>query len=143
MLGLASLYLLKARRYTAEPDLVGPDRYSCTCLAGYANGVCIYDYIVPYQDRCSVMNSRHPNPWNSSHIQPTGPFSGNCDMDVDECQSFPCENGGTCSESASSDPSDAVTLHAYRCVCVDGWSNGLCEYDFLENYATPISGNVL
>ena len=54
-----------------------------------------------------------------------GTLSGNCDIDVDECKSFPCKNGATCTDSTTE---SAVSYHAYQCTCVSGFANGVCEY---------------
>merc|ERR1711995_187282 len=31
--------------------------YQCTCVAGFANGVCEYDYITEFETECTVMES--------------------------------------------------------------------------------------
>ena len=64
--------------------------YQCTCVAGFAKGVCEYDFISEYTTECTVMES-DDNPGEER-------LSGNCDIDVDECSSFPCQNGATCTE---------------------------------------------
>ena len=48
-------------------------------------------------------------------------YGGNCDLDVDECQSSPCAHDNQCVDSHN-DPS--VPKHAYRCICSQGWANG-------------------
>ena len=64
-------------------------------------------------------------------------FAGiHCEVDVNECASNPCDNGATCFDSTTS--SD-VAVHAYRCVCAPGFGNGLCEYDFISEYAAECS----
>jgi hypothetical protein len=63
--------------------------YRCTCMAGFANGWCDYDYAVEYALQCNVSNSG-----------PSGELSGNCDTDVDECLSSPCANGAECFDSS-------------------------------------------
>lgn len=89
----------------------GIDEYACHCLAGYANGVCEYDYISQYDTECTIMSG------------------GSCDIDVDECASNPCVNGAACVDSTV----DAtITVHAYRCMCAAGYAGGLCDYDFID-----------
>ena len=53
-------------------------------------------------------------------------LTGNCDVDVNECLSNPCANGATCRDSTATIyiPSDS-----YRCTCMPGFSNGLCDSD--------------
>lgn len=41
-------------------------------------------------------------------------------VDVDECNSFPCENNGTCINS----------LGSYTCNCSEGWQNEDCKEGF-------------
>ena len=61
------------------------------------------------------------------HLEPDTPrLAGNCDLDVDECDSSPCQNGATCTESSVE---STVSFHAYQCTCVAGFANGVCEYD--------------
>ena len=96
-------------------------------MAGFANGVCEYDSITEYAAECQVMES-----------QDFSTMGGNCDIDVDECVSSPCVNGAVCAESNSTTNTTVdsdVSLHAYRCTCVAGFANGVCEYDFITEYA--------
>ena len=115
--------------------------YQCTCVAGFANGVCEYDgdvrdredppygFIVEYASECDVQesNGADNDGWMTPHLEPDTPrLAGNCDLDVDECDSSPCQNGATCSESSVE---ASVSIHAYQCTCVAGFANGVCEYD--------------
>ena len=45
-------------------------------------------------------------------------------MDMDECASQPCANGGVCSDSTSS---AAVPFDAYHCDCAPGWACKNCD----------------
>eukprot|EP01049_Picozoa_sp_SAG25_P018312 SAG25_NODE_5198_length_690_cov_0.742809_2_plen_169_part_01 len=65
--------------------------YQCTCVAGFANGVCEYNFIAQYKTECTVMESMS-NVNNKT-------LSGNCNLDVDECKSKPCLNGALCTDS--------------------------------------------
>ena len=38
-------------------------------------------------------------------------------VDVDECASSPCQNGGTCTDD----------VNGYKCVCVEGYTDDNCE----------------
>ena len=93
--------------------------YQCTCVAGFANGWCEYDFISEYSEECTVFES-------SVHAL----HGGNCDVDVDECVSGPCQHDALCSDSAGVITSGNLTgvrdqlnhsvlvaAHAYRCSC--------------------------
>eukprot|EP01050_Picozoa_sp_SAG11_P021714 SAG11_NODE_3923_length_2147_cov_0.846680_1_plen_456_part_10 len=94
--------------------------YQCTCVAGFANGVCEYDFITELTSECEILESEQSEA-----------LDGNCNIDVDECASNPCENGATCIESSVH---SAVSFHTYQCRCVAGFANGVCEYDFISEY---------
>ena len=55
----------------------------------------------------------------------TGP---NCKVDINECQSSPCQNGAPCTEP---------TLGAYECVCPPGYTGIHCETDLDECASGP------
>ena len=50
----------------------------------------------------------------------------NCAIDIDECASSPCQNGGECIDSAGSGELFTVSYDAYRCQCQPGYANGMC-----------------
>eukprot|EP01049_Picozoa_sp_SAG25_P015766 SAG25_NODE_3333_length_1125_cov_1.813840_1_plen_294_part_10 len=79
--------------------------YACDCFPGFANGVCTYEVIAAFDAQCHV------------------PVGGNCDVDVDECASNPCQINATCAESTTE---ASIPFHAYRCYCAAGWANGTC-----------------
>lgn len=102
------------------PSSFPPDTYSCHCRHGFANGLCSYGFIPEYQQECTTV------------------FDGNCDLDVDECASSPCVNGAQCADSSS----DATILaHAYTCACTAGFANGLCDYAYLANYSAQCANS--
>ena len=91
-------------------DYVIPaNAYRCTCVAGYANGACDYEYISEVRTECTVDHSAASS------------LTGNCDIDVDECSSIPCANSGACTESSSAESPDfQVVVDAFSCDCVAG-----------------------
>merc|ERR1712093_898898 len=119
-------------------------RAARTLVAGFANGVCEYDFISEYTAECTVMESDDNSGeevvmsgWGEAVdgweglANWTTTLSGNCDIDVIECASSPCQNGATCTESTVE---SSVSFHAYQCTCVAGFANGVCEYDFISEY---------
>ena len=96
-------------------------RFRCTCAAGYANGYCAYTPIAQYASKCNVTEG------------------GTCDIDVDECASSPCKNGATCSDSTKS---LSIPKHAFSCSCAAGYTNGVCKYQYVMQYALNCSVSV-
>ena len=83
--------------------------FSCTCVAGYANGICSAIHMYEYVQQCG---------------EAAATSTGVCDIDMDECSSTPCQSGGTCTTTATPD--------TYTCTCVDGWTGHDCEVDIDE-----------
>ncbi|KAJ7993401.1 hypothetical protein DPEC_G00272060 [Dallia pectoralis] len=55
-------------------------------------------------------------------------FTGRrCQIEVDECLSYPCQNGGTCSDQ----------VNGFTCQCPDGFTGTLCETDIDECMDSP------
>jgi hypothetical protein len=55
-------------------------------------------------------------------------YSGEaCHVDIDECASQPCRNGGSCVDGANE----------FACVCVGGYTGGLCAVDIDECASQP------
>jgi len=81
-------------------------------LAGYTNGNCsTYTIIDEFAVQCAVA------------------LGGNCDVDVDECLSFPCQNGAACTDSTDV---DGMAAWHYECACVNGFAGVNCELDINE-----------
>ena len=63
---------------SADDASIPVHTYQCVCLSGFANGACGYtDYLSEYTAQCTVPNSA------------ANAYTGNCDVDVDECDSSP------------------------------------------------------
>ncbi|XP_065067438.1 fibropellin-1-like isoform X3 [Rhopilema esculentum] len=55
-------------------------------------------------------------------------FTGrNCESDINECESLPCFNGGTCRND----------VNRFQCTCIAGYSGIHCEEDINECASTP------
>ena len=50
-----------------------------------------------------------------------------CVIDVDECASKPCKNGAACMDSMHT---QNIPAEQYSCGCMQGYSDGMCVYDF-------------
>ena len=71
--------------------------YRCACQAGFANGTCSVDWM----DRVALYIGLCDQP------------NGNCDLEIDECMSRPCDTGFTCLD-LSQDAVDPIP-DAYVC----------------------------
>jgi hypothetical protein len=85
---------------TTNPSMK-PTQYSCTCAPGYANGICEFDYLIRYTPQCTV-------------AFPTSLANGNCDVDINECASLPCDHEGRCFDSGTR---QSVAADSYTCDC--------------------------
>lgn len=53
-------------------------------------------------------------------------------LDINDCESNPCKNGGTCIDGVNS----------YKCICSDGWEGAYCETSESSLLRTDSSGVV-
>jgi len=72
-------------------------------------------------------------------ICPTGYTGESCDIDINECDSDPCQNGATCTET-----SDGIipTTGVYHCECNLGFTGPNCEIDIDECNTNPSASYV-
>jgi hypothetical protein len=84
-------------------DVVPVDAFSCSCADGFANGVCQYDdQLDQYEELCNKT------------------LGAQCNIDVDECQSNPCQNEGTCLATGISNwqvPPSSTEQRIYTSLC--------------------------
>ena len=57
-----------------------------------------------------------------------------CDVDIAECASAPCENGGVCTDSVSD---ASIDVDTYSCGCAAGWEGENCSGDVDECSSYP------
>ena len=87
--------------------------YTCRCQSGYTKGLC-NTTMSEYSTLCAVFGG------------------GNCDEDINECLSKPCKHGAACAES---NRDSTVPVGKYYCRCAAGYSNGMCAYTSIKQYA--------
>ena len=75
----------------------------------------MYDYISEYSAECTVASSQ------------SGNMTGNCDMDVDECASHPCQHNATCLHQVIEWECDCVEVTNIRTGHREAYDGELCE----------------
>uniref|UniRef100_A0A8C9EYG0 Crumbs cell polarity complex component 1 n=1 Tax=Pavo cristatus TaxID=9049 RepID=A0A8C9EYG0_PAVCR len=113
-------------------NLIG--RYYCICPLGYTGKHCfkqpflcvMENYYTPF---IHILNSlltlsREPCANPAPALSPAG---ANCELEVDECQSRPCQNGATCRDAPA----------AFSCSCPPGYTGSHCETDISECSSAP------
>uniref|UniRef100_A0A0K0DJ67 Sushi, nidogen and EGF-like domain-containing protein 1 n=1 Tax=Angiostrongylus cantonensis TaxID=6313 RepID=A0A0K0DJ67_ANGCA len=60
----------------------------------------------------------------------------NCDVNIDDCASQPCQNGGTCTDQFCEDD-----INTFNCLCKPGYSGRLCEIRISQCAFSPCMNN--
>ena len=58
-----------------------------------------------------------------------------CNVDVNECDSNPCQNGAACVDSGNTSLSYVVEHDTFTCLCTDGYAHGICDYTPIDEYS--------
>lgn len=99
------------------------NKFTCSCAAGFTGGnllqnayflfqTCIFEAII-----CGM-----------SRVFPYFSSTGSrCELEINECLSDPCLNGGVCEDQPG----------GYVCNCAVGFSGDHCEVDIDECYSAP------
>ena len=72
------------------------------------------------QVRCAACNDGWKDADTTASHSPLA-----CSVDIDECVSKPCQNGGTCLQSG--EQGSVIIAGLYQCVCLVGYTGDDCE----------------
>ncbi|KAK5851610.1 hypothetical protein PBY51_023150 [Eleginops maclovinus] len=121
----------------------GVGEYTCLCWPGYEGPNCEVDVDecaeTPCDNAGECFERSDPSHWEldwelsfadaAGYICQCQPgFAGeNCSVNIDECESEPCQNGGTCEDQ----------INGYTCTCSQGFLGEHCEVDVDECESQP------
>ncbi|XP_068613126.1 protein eyes shut homolog [Brachionichthys hirsutus] len=101
--------------------------YQCLCAPGWIGEFCQYVgnacLIIPHRclNGATCITTNHPPSSPQYTCKCAIGFTGvNCETEIDECDSSPCQHNGTCSD----------LVGYYECQCLTGFLGSKCEVDF-------------
>ncbi|KAM6985160.1 protein crumbs homolog 2a [Aplochiton taeniatus] len=97
----------------------GVNHYTCICPYDYSGALCQWDYppIRCEKDVQCVNGVCEEGLWGANCSCTPGFTGDSCELELDECQSNPCSNGGSCLDR----------LNRFLCVCPGGFSGATCD----------------
>uniref|UniRef100_A0A674AKK3 Sushi, von Willebrand factor type A, EGF and pentraxin domain-containing protein 1 n=1 Tax=Salmo trutta TaxID=8032 RepID=A0A674AKK3_SALTR len=98
------------------------NQFTCSCADGFTGGVPLPLYQAPWALQLALFIT------SKGHISCNyrkGKTSSHCELEIDECLSSPCLNGGVCDDLEGG------------CQCVEGYRGRLCQVDVDECQANP------
>jgi Notch-like protein len=121
--------------------------YACTCMDGYTDSDCETEIAECVSSPCKngatcIDLAEEPSlEIEGGVIGPdyyncrcTDGWDGhNCDSDINECDSSPCQNGSECNEE----------IDVFACACLEGFSGFLCEVDDDECTSQPCKNQAI
>lgn len=125
------------------PCLEGLKEYACLCWPGYKGENCEIDIDecaeAPCENDGECFERSDLSHWEmdwelnfadaSGYICQCQPgYAGeNCSVDIDECESEPCQNSGTCEDR----------VNGYTCLCAHGFTGDICEINIDDCESQP------
>ena len=95
-------------------------------------------------DSIKLANSQDESSWEEYEDVGPGVFDcahcagyigGVCEIDIDEWESSPCQNGGTCCDSTTD--GQPVDPDSCECVCFAGYGGIICDVALDEGHSSP------
>jgi len=112
------------------------DAFECTCAEGWSGGICELevDPCPKGSNDCDGLRAecifvgagKHECVCHPGYKTKDG---GKTCTSIEECYSWPCQNGSTCVDGPCT---YAACLFQWSCVCVQGWAGTTCEIDLDE-----------
>ncbi|KPP78272.1 protein crumbs 2-like [Scleropages formosus] len=97
----------------------GLDSYTCICPPDFSGPLCQWRF-PPLQcktDVNCVHGICHDEPWGARCTCKAGYTGDRCQAEIDECESNPCQHGGSCLDR----------INRFQCVCLPGFMGSQCE----------------
>lgn len=127
--GWQGLFCDECKRYPACKHGTCQQPWQCDCKEGWGGLFCDQDLNFCTHHRPCVNGATCMNTGQGSYTCACLPgFTGvNCELELKECDSGPCRNGGLCTNLES----------GYRCSCPVGFEGAHCEHSLLTCADSP------
>ncbi len=110
-----------------EPAVWGADLTAAQIAGIYAAGTAGKCHCVPEDGLCATGKVCSQTPSSYTCGCPAGFTGANCEINIDDCTSAPCQNGGTCVDGVNS----------YSCTCAAGFTGTHCEINIDDCASAP------
>ncbi|XP_036385762.1 protein crumbs homolog 2a [Megalops cyprinoides] len=97
----------------------GVNSYTCLCPPDFSGPLCQWQYppLTCEEDVQCVYGVCNDGPWGANCTCTPGYGGDRCEAEADECESNPCQNGGTCLDR----------FNKFLCLCAPGFFGPNCE----------------
>ena len=110
-------------KFNINPDSTGDCTQGKTCIC--LKPVCTCLNGTPESEACTEDGAEHCKTCDDGFDLD----ENNACVDIDDCASDPCQNGGTCTDK----------VNAFSCACASGYEGDTCETDIDECATSPTS----